>query len=133
MKAQRTWRRDARRSILKTLALVLAVGFFGPFPLCPPDAYNSQTERETAFDAALFKTAADWIPSLLTDPSRDCFQSFLGSGKGSFTDLTLPAVHIPRPLCESDSFKPGLLGNRALAFMLSGTFLPRAPPSGNAY
>lgn len=122
----------ARRSILKILAMVLVVGFCGPFPLCPPVSYNSQTCSETALDAAFFKTAADWIPSLLTDPSRYCFQSFLGSGKGSFTALTLPALHIPRPLSESDSFKAALLGNRALAFMLSCTFSPRSPPSCNS-
>ena len=112
--------------------MVLAVGFCGPFPLCPPDSYNGHTYGETEFDAAFFKTAADWIPSLLTHPSRDCFQSFLGSGKGLFKDLTLPVLHIPRPLSESDSFKASLLGNRALAFMLGGTFSPRSPPSGNS-
>lgn len=132
MQAQRRWMRDARRPILKILAMVLAVGFCGPFPLCPPLSYNSRTYSETAFDAAFFKTAADWIPSLFTDPSRDRFQSFFGSGKGSLTDLTLPALHIRRHLSESDSFKAALIGNRALAFMLCCTFSPRSPPSGRS-
>lgn len=125
--------RLARRRTLKMLAVVLAASFFGPFFQCPAHSYNnSQPYSEPASDSAFFKTAADRFPFLLTDRSRDCFQSFCGSGRGSFAYLTFQALHTPKPLFASDSSKAALTGNRVLAFMFCGTFSPRSPPSGNS-
>lgn len=124
--------RLARRRTLKMLAVVLAANLFGPFFQCPAHSYNSQPYTEPASDSAFFKTAADRLPFLLTDRPRDCFQSFWGSGRGSFAYLTFQALHTPKPLFASDSLKAALIGNRALAFMFCGTFSPRSPPSGNS-